>query len=256
MAAQAKARRTGQRRTAPQAMPRNGMPGYQSTGAGEVFFNDFTKDDPWRIFRIMAEFVDSFEKMSHQGPLITVFGSARTRPGQPDYRKAEELGRLIVKHGYGVLTGGGPGIMEAANKGAFAAGGRSVGLNIELPMEQKPNPYLTCEIDFRYFFIRKVNFLKYSLGVVVFPGGFGTIDELFETLTLAQTDKINHIPIVLVDKTFWTPVHTWIKTRLLADGRICAKDLELYTLVDTPGEAMRCIQRIHARNGRVPTVKR
>jgi len=228
---------------------------YQSTGAAEVFFNDFTKDDPWRVFRIMAEFVDSFEKMSRQGPLITVFGSARTKPHQREYRQAEALGRMIVAEGFGVLTGGGPGIMEAANKGAFEAGGISIGLNIELPMEQKPNPYLTTGIDFRYFFIRKVNFLKYALGVVVFPGGFGTIDEAFETLTLAQTDKINRIPIVLVGKDFWTPACAWIGDKLLGGGRISPEDLGLYHLVDTPEEAMAHIRRIHAKNGRKSTVK-
>jgi hypothetical protein len=236
-------------------MKSKAKPVYQSTGAGEVFFNDFTKDDPWRIFRIMAEFVDSFEKMSKQGPMITVFGSARTQPKEDDYRKAEKLGRLIVEAGYGVLTGGGPGIMEAANKGAFEAGGVSVGLNIELPMEQHPNPYLTVGIDFRYFFIRKVNFLKYALGVVVFPGGFGTIDEAFETLTLAQTNKINRIPVVLVGKKFWTPLRDWLKATMLADGRISASDINLFHLVDTPEEAMKHIYRFHARNGWVSTVR-
>ncbi len=228
---------------------------YQSTGAAEVFFNDFTKDDPWRVFRIMAEFVDSFEKMSRQGPMITVFGSARTRPDEQDYRQAEALGRLIVAEGFGVLTGGGPGIMEAANKGAFEAGGVSIGLNIELPMEQKPNPYLTTGIDFRYFFIRKVNFLKYALGVVVFPGGFGTIDEAFETLTLAQTDKINRIPIVLVGTAFWAPLREWIVDKLLGSGRISPGDLDLFHLVDTPEEAMAHIRQIHTKNGRRSTVK-
>jgi uncharacterized protein (TIGR00730 family) len=228
---------------------------YQSTGAAEVFFNDFTKDDPWRVFRIMAEFVDSFEKMSRQGPMITVFGSARTQPEEQDYRQAEALGRLIVAEGFGVLTGGGPGIMEAANKGAFEAGGVSIGLNIELPMEQKPNPYLTTGIDFRYFFIRKVNFLKYALGVVVFPGGFGTIDEAFETLTLAQTDKINRIPIVLVGTAFWAPMREWIVDKLLGSNRISAADLDLFHLVDTPEEAMAHIRQIHTKNGRRSTVK-
>jgi hypothetical protein len=165
-----------------------------------ALFNDFTKEDPWRIFRIMAEFVESFETMSSQGPLVTVFGSARTKPGHKDYIEAEKMGRLLAENGYGTLTGGGPGIMEATNKGAHSAGGVSVGLNIKLPMEQDANPYLTAEVDFRYFFIRKVNFLKYALGVVVFPGGFGTIDEMMETLTLIQTNKINKIPLVVVGK--------------------------------------------------------
>jgi len=230
-------------------------PAYKSTGAAEVFFNDFNKEDPWRVFRIMAEFVESFEEMSSQGPLITVFGSARAKPDQPEYREAEKLGRLVVKAGYGVLTGGGPGIMEAANKGAFEAGGVSVGLNIELPMEQKPNPYLTEEIDFRYFFIRKVNFLKYSVGVVVFPGGYGTVDEAFETLTLAQTDKINLIPIMLVGRKFWEPLCGWMREHLLAPGRISPEDLDLFHLVDTPEEAVKKIVSIHRRTGMISTIR-
>ena len=207
----------------------------------EALFSDFNKEDPWRIFRIMAEFVDSFETMSSQGPLVTVFGSARTRPEERDYQEAEKMGRLLAKNGFGVLTGGGPGIMEAANKGAKEAGGNSVGLNISLPMEQKPNPYLVEEIDFHYFFIRKVNFLKYALGLVVFPGGFGTMDEFFEALTLIQTDKINPIPLCLVGVKFWSPLIEWFKNTLLVECRVSKEDFEIFNLVDSAEEAMQVI---------------
>ncbi len=222
----------------------------------EALFNDFTKEDPWRIFRIMSEFVDSFEKMSAQGPLVTVFGSARTKKNEKDYREAIRMGRLLAKNGYGVLTGGGPGIMEAANRGAHAAGGVSVGLNIELPMEQNANPFLTAQVDFRYFFIRKVNFLKYSLGVVVFPGGFGTLDEMMETLTLLQTDKINKIPLVLVGVDFWQPLVDWFGSTLLDGRKINPDDLDYFKLVDTADEAMKHILSVHKTRGLVHTVKK
>ena len=222
----------------------------------EALFNDFTKEDPWRIFRIMAEFVESFETMSSQGPLITVFGSARTKPGHKEYLEAEKMGRLLVENGYGVLTGGGPGIMEATNKGAHSAGGTSVGLNIKLPMEQNANPYLTAEVDFRYFFIRKVNFLKYALGVVVFPGGFGTLDELLETLTLIQTNKINRIPVVIVGKKFWAPLINWFETVMVEENMISASDLQFFTLVDSSEEAMNHILQVHKKEGLIHTVKK
>ncbi len=222
----------------------------------EALFNDFTKEDPWRIFRIMAEFVESFEKMSVQGPLITVFGSARTKPNETEYKEAVTMGRLLAENGYGVLTGGGPGVMEAANKGAQSAGGVSVGLNIELPMEQDANPYLTTQVDFRYFFIRKVNFLKYSLGVVVFPGGFGTLDEMLETLTLLQTDKINRIPLVLVGDDFWRPLIKWFETTLVDEKKIKESDLDYFKVVDTAEEAMDHILGIHRKKGLVHTVKK
>ncbi|HCE46368.1 MAG TPA: TIGR00730 family Rossman fold protein [Lentisphaeria bacterium] len=222
----------------------------------EALFNDFTKEDPWRIFRIMAEFVDSFEKMSAQGPLITVFGSARTKPSEREYKEAVKMGRLLAMNGYGVLTGGGPGIMEAANKGAKSAGGVSVGLNIELPMEQSANPYLTTQVDFRYFFIRKVNFLKYSLGVIVFPGGFGTLDEMLETLTLLQTDKINRIPLVLVGEEFWRPLIKWFETTLVDERKINESDLDFFSVVDSADDAMKHILSIHTRKGLVHTVKK
>jgi len=204
----------------------------------EALFRDMTEEDPWRIFRIMAEFVESFEEMGRQGPLVTVFGSARTKPGHPEYEEAVKMGRLIVESGFGALTGGGPGIMEAVNKGAFEAKGRSVGLNIKLPMEQQANPYLTTTIDFRYFFIRKVNFLKYTSAVVAFPGGFGTLDEVFEAITLVQTEKVEKAPMVLVGVDFWNPVVEWFKNTLIERDKISPEDMELFVVVDSADEAM------------------
>lgn len=215
---------------------------------------DFLQQEPWRIFRIMAEFVESFETMSKQGPLITVFGSARTQPEEPIYKSAVTMGRLLAENGYGALTGGGPGIMEAVNKGASEAEGKSIGLNIKLPMEQDPNPYQNTNVDFRYFFIRKVCFLKYSIGIVAYPGGFGTIDELFEVITLIQTEKINPVPTVLVDIKFWTPLIDWIKSTMINDNKICAKDVDLFKIVDTAEEAMEYIIDSHKR-GITRTIK-
>ena len=204
----------------------------------EALFSDVCKEDPWRIFRIMAEFVESFEEMSKYNSLVTVFGSARTAPDHPEYLEALEMGRLLAEKGYGALTGGGPGIMEAVNRGAKEAGGVSIGLNIKLPMEQEANPYLTDEIDFRYFFIRKVNFLKYSSGLVAFPGGFGTMDEFFEAITLVQTEKMPPLPIALVGVKFWTPMVEWCVDTLLADSKISPEDMDLFKVVDTAAEAM------------------
>jgi uncharacterized protein (TIGR00730 family) len=186
----------------------------------DALFKDFTNSDPWRIFRIMAEFVDSFETMSQFDHVVTVFGSARTKPEEPDYQEAEKLGRILANAGHPVLTGGGPGIMEAANKGAKEAGGISIGLNIKLPMEQSSNPYLTDEVDFHYFFIRKVNFLKYTEGVAVFPGGFGTMDEFFEVVTLIQTNKMPQVPICLVCSDFWQPVIDWFSNVFIPKQKI------------------------------------
>lgn len=215
---------------------------------------DYTKDEPWRIFRIMAEFIDSFEVMSKQGPLVSVFGSARLRPENSYYEDAQRLGELLASHGYGVLSGGGPGIMEAANKGAFVKKGTSVGLNIRLPMEQHPNVYQTESLDFRYFFIRKVCFMKYSVALVGYPGGFGTLDEFSEALTLVQTNKVNPIPLVLVGKAFWMPFLRWVENSLLAGGMISPDDLELFTLVDSADEAMEQIlthHRLYGMNGTI-----
>jgi uncharacterized protein (TIGR00730 family) len=208
---------------------------------GDALFNDFTNSDPWRIFRIMAEFVDSFESMSQFESVVTVFGSARTQPHETDYIEAENLGALLAKAGHAVLTGGGPGIMEAANKGAKEAGGTSIGLNIQLPMEQSSNPYLTEEIDFHYFFIRKVNFLKYTRGVAVFPGGFGTMDEFFEVITLIQTHKMPAVPICLVGSDFWQPAVDWFNQVLLEKNKISADDMKLFSVVNSASEAMKVL---------------
>ena len=209
-------------------------------------FPDYTREEPWRIFRIMAELVDSFELMSKQGPLVTIFGSARTRPGTPDYEDARHLGALLAKAGYGVLTGGGPGIMEAGNRGAFESGGISVGLNIELPMEQRPNRYQTASLEFRYFFVRKICFLKYSVALLVYPGGFGTLDEFSETLTLVQTQKVRRVPIVLVGRKFWEPLLTWFRDGLFKSGMISREDLELFRVVDSADEAFAYIKECHS----------
>lgn len=199
---------------------------------------DFTSEEPWRVFRIMAEFVDSFEEMSKIGPAVTVFGSARVTYTDPWYEKAEQLGRLLVKNGYAAITGGGPGIMEAANKGAFEAGGISVGLNIELPHEQRPNPYMNRLLNFRYFFIRKVCFVKYASGFVMFPGGYGTLDEFFESITLIQTERIARFPVVLIGRTHWAGLIEWMDERLQKTKLIGPGDLELFHTVDEPQEAV------------------
>ncbi|MFH1708124.1 MAG: TIGR00730 family Rossman fold protein [Planctomycetota bacterium] len=192
--------------------------------------------DAWRVFRIMAEFVEGFETLDRVEKAITVFGSARTRPDDPAYQKAYDLSFKLVKRGHAVITGGGPGIMEAANKGASEAGGRSVGFNIELPMEQAPNPYINIGLTFRYFFCRKVMFLKNTYAVVVFPGGFGTMDEMFEVLTLIQTGKVARIPVFLVGKAFWGGLMDWIKGTLLTNApkglMISAEDLDLFEIED------------------------
>lgn len=202
---------------------------------------DFTTQDPWRLFRIMAEFVDSFEQMHKIGSAVTVFGSARTPTADPNYLKAERLGRLLVGKGYAAITGGGSGIMEAVNKGAAAAGGISVGLNIELPHEQKPNEFVNRHLHFHYFFIRKVCFVKYASGFVMFPGGFGTLDELFEAITLIQTGRIAKFPVALVGREFWAGLMDWMNEQLRATGRVGPDDLDLFRLVDEPEEAVEFI---------------
>ena len=201
----------------------------------------FIKDDPWRIFRIMAEFVDSFETMSQVGPSVTIFGSARTPPTDPYYQASVELARLLAANNLAVITGGGPGIMEAANRGAAEAKGKSVGLNIRLPMEQKPNPYANIPIDFHYFFARKVCFVKYSVGFVFMPGGFGTLDEFFEVLTLVQTRRISRFPLILYGRAYWSGLIKWMRATLEKNSLISVGDLELIQIVDTPEEAIEIV---------------
>ena len=199
--------------------------------------------ETWRLFRIVSEFVDGFELMSRVGPAVTVFGSARTPPDHPMYEKARECGRLIAARGFATVTGGGPGIMEAANRGAKEAGGKSVGLNITLPMEQDANAYQTHEITFRYFFVRKTMFVKYACGFIIFPGGFGTMDEFFESLTLMQTMKLDPFPVVCVGTEFWNPLIGWLReTMLEAYGAISTRDMDLFTVTDSVEEAVERIQ--------------
>ena len=221
----------------------------EKTLNGRVEFvgnQDFLMVDSWRVLRIMSEFVDSFETMNElPAKMVSVFGSARTKPDDPFYLEAQKLAKMLVESGYGVITGGGPGIMGAANEGASLAGGESVGLNIELPMEQHPNPHQTKSLNFRYFFTRKVCFLKYSVGVCIFPGGFGTMDELFETLTMVQTHKINPVPLVLVGREYWGGLLSWLEKVMLAEGMISKGDLNLYTVVDTAEEAVEYMVNCH-----------
>jgi uncharacterized protein (TIGR00730 family) len=199
----------------------------------------FIKEDPWRIFRIMAEFVDSFETLSQLGPAVTIFGSARMKPNNPYYRSAVELAKGLAKQNLAVITGGGPGIMEAANRGATAGRGKSVGLNIELPQEQSGNRYANIPIHFHYFFSRKVCFVKYSLAFVFMPGGFGTLDEFFEVLTLVQTRRIPEFPLILFGRDFWEGLLLWMKKRMeLSNQFISPGDLDLVTITDDPQEAI------------------
>jgi len=198
--------------------------------------------ESWRLFRILAEFVEGFEVLPRVYPGVTIFGSARTKPDDPDYQKAEKLAELLVRAGFSVITGGGPGIMEAANKGARNAGGYSVGLNIRLPMEQEPNPYANIKLEFRYFFVRKVMLAKYSVAFVFFPGGFGTMDEMFEIITLVQTKKIRPVPIVLVDKQFWKPLVSWFTKILIPENKISPQDLEIFKVLDEPEEIVNHIK--------------
>ena len=205
--------------------------------------------DTWQIFKIMAEFVDGFEKLSKIGPCVSIFGSARTKPEHPYYQLAEEIAYKLTKEGYGIITGGGPGIMEAANKGARTAGGKSVGLNIELPFEQSSNLYIDRDklITFDYFFVRKLMFIKYAQGFVVLPGGFGTMDELFEALTLIQTKKIGKFPIVLVDKDYWQGLMDWVTKTFIKEGMIDKNDMNLFKVADSADEAVQHINEFYSR---------
>ncbi len=202
---------------------------------------DFTSTDPWRVLRITSEFVEGFDTLAHLGPAVSIFGSARVPPASSEYRAAEEVARRLAYAGFTIITGGGPGVMEAANKGATEAGGQSVGCNIELPFEQGLNPYVKVVINFRYFFVRKTMFVKYAEAFVIFPGGFGTMDELFESLTLVQTGKVKNFPIVLFGTRYWGGLLTWLKDTMLREGKIAAADLDLLYPTDYPDEAVRVI---------------
>ena len=205
--------------------------------------------DSWQIFKMMAEFVDGFEKLAKIGPCVSIFGSARTPQDHSYYKLAEDIARLLTERGYGVVSGGGPGIMEAANKGAYEAGGKSVGLNIDLPFEQFHNQYIDRDklLEFNYFFVRKVMFMKYSQGFIVLPGGFGTMDELFEAITLIQTGKIARFPIVMVGTEYYGGLFEWVKNTMLQAGNISPEDLNLYRLVDTAEEATEHIFRFYEK---------
>lgn len=211
----------------------------------QYLIDDLGIHESWRIFRIISEFVDGFETMAEVFPAVTVFGSARVPEADPVYQMGRELGKLLAESGFSVITGGGPGAMEAANRGAFEAGGKSIGLAIQLPREQAVNPYCNLRIDFRYFFIRKVMFVKYAMAYVILPGGFGTLDELFEALTLIQTHRIKPFPVVLLGKDYWRDLVSWIKKTMLGQhAMIDPDDLDLFHIIDSPEEAVSLIKRI------------
>jgi uncharacterized protein (TIGR00730 family) len=203
--------------------------------------DEFTHTDTWRVFRIMGEFVEGFDELATLTRGVSIFGSARVQPDQPEYNAARETAALLAREGFAVITGGGPGIMEAANRGAFEAGGISVGCNIELPFEQKSNAYLTRSLKFKYFFVRKMMFVKYSLGFVIFPGGFGTLDELFEALTLIQTRKISNFPVVLFGKRYWAGLLDWTREFALREGKISPQDVDLLHITDSPSEVVQIV---------------
>jgi uncharacterized protein (TIGR00730 family) len=202
---------------------------------------DFTRTDPWRVMRIMGEFIEGFDTLASVDRAVTIFGSARIGPDDAHYDAAVETARLLAKSGFAIITGAGPGIMEAANKGAWLGGGRSIGCNIELPFEQGANPYVDTLVNFRYFFVRKTMFIKYSVAFIIFPGGFGTLDELFEALTLIQTGKIYRFPVILFGRYYWAGLLRWLQARVLSEGKISEGDLDLMLVTDDPAEAVQAI---------------
>ena len=211
---------------------------------------DFTKEDPWRVFRIMSEFVDGFEELSQIGPAVTIFGSARSASHDKYYKLAEKTAYKLAKAGYAIITGAGSGIMEAANKGAKKAGGKSIGLNIDVPVVQKPNPYVTHLIEFRYFFCRKVMFAKYAKAFVVLPGGYGTMDEFFESVTLIQTQRLKPFPVILMGQEYWKGLIGWMDDKMLKRDLIDKKDLGIYKATDSPDEVLRIIRRFYKKCSR------
>lgn len=209
----------------------------------QYIIDNLTRGESWRMFRIMSEFVDGFDVLHEIYPAVSIFGSARTTPGDYVYDCTCEIARLLAKRGYAIITGGGGGVMEAANKGAAEAEGMSVGLNIELPMEQRPNPYSNLKLNFRYFFVRKVMFVKYAQAYVVMPGGFGTLDELAEAITLIQTKKIKPFPVIMVGSDYWAPLVEWFKCCLLENNMISPEDLDIFQVMDEPEDVVREITR-------------
>jgi len=212
-----------------------------------MHIENFKSDDTWRVFRIMAEFIEGFEILSRVGKAVSIFGSSRVKPDDRYYKMAEELAEILVKEGYAIISGGGPGIMEAANKGAFKAGGESIGLNIEIPREQKPNKFVKTLLNFRYFFCRKVMFVKYASAYVVFPGGYGTMDEFFEALTLIQTKRIKSFPVILVGGEYWRKLVEWINGDLVKRRYISQKDTNLFHVADTSQEVVEVIKNFYKK---------
>lgn len=211
----------------------------------KVIKDSFTNEEPWRIFRIMSEFVDGFETLSRIGPAVSVFGSARTKPGTKYYKLAEKIAFSLAKAGFAIMTGAGPGIMEAANKGAKKAKGKSIGLNIEVPFVQKPNPYVKTLLDFHYFFCRKVMFAKYSKAFVIMPGGFGTMDEFFEAITLIQTKRLSPFPVILIGSEYWNGLMSWINNCMLENKCISKVDLKIFKIVDKPEQVVSIIKKFY-----------
>lgn len=209
----------------------------------QYLVNELTLKDTWRLFHILAEFVEGFEVMPEAYPAVSIFGSARIKPNSPIYKDTVKIAKLLVENGFNIISGGGPGVMEAANKGAAEAGGKSVGLHIELPKEQKPNPYANVRLKFKYFFIRKVMFVKYAVAYVIMPGGYGTLDELFEALTLIQTNRIRPFPVILMGSNFWNGLIHWLKDTLVNEKTLSLEDLNIFQVVDRPEEAVEIIKR-------------
>jgi uncharacterized protein (TIGR00730 family) len=214
--------------------------------ASPSFGDDFTRTDPWRVMRIMGEFIEGFDTLASVRKGVSIFGSARTHPDDPQYVAAQEVARILAEAGYAIITGAGPGIMEAANKGAKQGGGRSIGCNIELPFEQGANPYVDTLVNFRYFFVRKTMFIKYSNAFIIFPGGFGTLDEAFEAVTLIQTGKLYHFPVIMFGRHYWAGLIRWLQSRVLGEKKISPGDLDLILLTDDPQEAAQAVIDAHA----------
>lgn len=217
------------------------MKKHKDKSNSRFLINELEKEESWRLFRIIAEFVEGFDILPNYLPAVTVYGSARVKEDSPYYQMGRDLGAVLQANGYTVITGGGPGVMEAANRGAYENKGHTIGLNVDLPMEQESNPYLTHNLSFRYFFVRKVMLVKYSTAFILLPGGYGTLDELFETLTLIQTRKIAPFPVVLMGRDFWEGLVEWIKARLLAEGTISPHDLDLFHVTDDVNEAVELV---------------